>query len=290
MISVLDELTAALINQEMITELVKPQEAYGHTLMKQLIEDIAQSSIMRLDPVSMDRLWDLVTMVFKWQVTISQDIIGITTRHLYEIETFTTNPKTQLQIHKVQNLVDNFNTSLTNQEKNELRNYISNWLQDFNVRISLLLRLGFQYQDGTFRTENFNQNYIKMLDNIGENIYAATKNFNLSRAPRQIIMEQEPDRTKLELNLMVNQILGEDNRSKCKVSQMFKLSLCETYDESECTDSNNEPQSSQIYSEISVSNTSEALKDIFDEISVSEDADISDLHEELLNILDEDYT
>lgn len=274
----------------MITELVKPQETYGHTLMKQLIEDIAQSSIMRLDPVSMDRLWDLVTMVFKWQITLSQDIIGITARHLYEIETFTTNPKTQLQIHKIQNIIDTFNTTFTNQEKIDLRECIVEWLQEYNVRISLLLRLGFQDQDGSFRTENFNQNYMKMLDNIGENIYAATKKFNLSRAPRRIVMEKEPDRTKLELHLMVNQILGEDNRNRRKDPHIFKLSLCETYDESECSNSNIDQQSPHIYSEISVSNTSEALKDIFDDISVSEDAEMSDLHEELLNILDEDCT
>lgn len=273
----------------MITELIKPQEAYGHTLMKQLIEDIAQSSIMRLDPISMDRLWDLVTMVFKWQVTLSQDIIGITARHLYEIETFTTSEKTQLQIQKCQNIVDNFKINMCNEEKIELRECILDWLRDFNVRISLLLRLGFQYQDGSFRTENFNQNYIKMLDNLGENIYAATKNYNLARAPNKIInMEREPDRTKLELNLMVNQILGEDNRNRRKNPQIFKLSLSETYDESEC--STNDQQSSNIYSEISVSNTCDAIKDIFDEVSVSEDAEMTDLHEELLNILDEEST
>lgn len=274
----------------MITELLKPQEAYGHTLMRQLIEDIAQSSIMRLDPISMDRLWDLVTMVFKWQVTLSQDIIGITARHLYEIETFTTSEKTQLQIQKCQNIVDSFNLNLSNEEKIELRECIVDWLRDFNVRISLLLRLGFQYQDGSFRTENFNQNYIKMLDNLGENIYAATKNYNLARAPNRI-MEKEPDRTKLELNLMVNQILGEDNRNRRKNPQIFKLSLSETYDESECSNNTNDQQSSNIYSEISISNTTDAIKDIFDDVSMNEeDAEMTDLHEELLNILDEEST
>lgn len=284
----MDELTTSLINQQLVAELLKPGPAYGHTFVKQLIEDVAQSSIMRLDPVSMDRLWDLVTMVFKWQVTLSPDVIAITARHLYEIETFTTNPKAQLEIHKLQNVIDTFNSTFTDQEKMQLRSGILDWLRQFNVRISLLLRLGFQNQDGSFRTENFNQNYIKMIDNIGENIYAATKNFNLSRAPKRIVLENEPDRTKLELNLMVNQILGEDNRNKRKDPKGFKLSMCETYEESECNNSNIDQESPHIYSEINVSNTNDALKDIFDDISVSEDAEMSDLHDELLNILEED--
>lgn len=284
----MDELTAALINQEMITELIKPQEAYGHTLMKQLIEDIAQCSIMRLDPVSMDRLWDLVTMVFKWQVTLSNDIIGITARHLYEIETFSTKPDTQLQLHRVQNLIDNFNKILTKDEKNILRDSILAWLQDFNVRISLLLRLGFQNQDGSFKKENFNQLYVKMLDNIGENIYEATKNFNLSRAPKMIV-EKEPDKTKLELNLMINQILGEDNRNKTiNDSQIFRLSMCENYEDSECGNSNEKIDNKRFYSDISISNTTDQIKDIFDDLSLNDDENVSDLQEELLNILDDE--
>lgn len=277
----LDELTASLINQEMIAELIKPQDVYGHTLMKQLIEDIAQSSIMRLDPISMDRLWDLVTMVFKWQVTLCPDIITVTARHLYEVETFTTNPDTQLQLHRVQNMVDNYQKILTNEEKILLRTNILNWLNDFNVRISLLLRLGFQNQDGSFKTENFNQNYLTMLDNIGENIYAATKNYNLSRAPQKI--NTQPDKTKLELNLMVNQILGENNKNRAlEKAQIFRLSLSETY-ESEGNNSNK--VDNDIFSEINV-NKNENLKDIFNDLKVDEN--VGDIRDELLNIIDEE--
>lgn len=266
----------------MITELIKPQEAYGHTLMRQLIEDVAQCSIMRLDPVSMDRLWDLVTMVFKWQVTLSNDVLGITGRHLYEIETFTTKPDTQLQLHRVQNLVDNFNKILTRDEKLALHDAVLSWLQDFKVRISLLLRLGFQNQDGSFRTENFNQLYVKMLDNIGENIYEATKNFNLSRAPK-MVSEKEPDKTKLELDLMINQLLGaEQNRNKTRNDQIFRLSMCEAYEE----DADPNENSNEIYSEIHVDNTTDQIKDIFEQMTVNDD--VADLHEELLNILDEE--
>ncbi|GLV34733.1 uncharacterized protein CBL_09214 [Carabus blaptoides fortunei] len=47
---VLDEITSSLINQDMFAELLKVEEVYNHETMKQLIDDIAQSSIMRLDP------------------------------------------------------------------------------------------------------------------------------------------------------------------------------------------------------------------------------------------------
>lgn len=281
MIPVLDEITSSLINQEMFSELLKVEEVYNHGTMKQLIDDIAQSSIMRLDPVSMDRLWDLITMVFKWQVTLSQNVLEVTARHLYEIETFTTNPETQLQLHRVQNVIDNFEKILSPTEKVDLTERIIIWLHHYNVRVSLLLRLGFQNQDGSFKMNNFDSKYTSMLENIGENIYAATKNYNLSKA--QEVKKQNKRSEKYELNTMINQILGEDNQNKNvkESAQFFKLSLCDTYEESD----GEKPQNANIYSEIDVSNSTSALQDIFNDVSTNET--VTNIHDDLLNIIDE---
>lgn len=283
----------------MIEELFKSREAYGHTVTRQIIEDIAQCSIMRLDPVSMDRLWDLVTMVFKWQLTMNEDVPQLTARHLYEIETFTTRPDTQLQLHRVQNLIDDLTRTLTLTDRAALRDALLSWLRDFNVRISLLLRLGFQNQDGSFATEGFNPMYTRMLDNVGENIYAATKTLNLSRIPRlatapgYLPNRIEKDRTKLELDLMINQILGEDKRKDSDNKHVFKLTMCEKYEETPDGNKNsengdNDAAQSHVYSNIHVSNTFDSIKDILDEINVTDDSVNTDLHDQLLNILDEE--
>lgn len=272
----------------MITELLNLEELYGHDTMKGLIDNIAQSSIMRLDSVSMDRLWDLITMVFKWQVTMTNDVLKITTRHLYEIETFTTNPDTQLQLHRVQNVVDNFNKILTADEKIDLTEHIRMWLRDFEIRVSLLLRLGFQRQDGSFKFNNFEPKYSRMLNNIGENIYAAAKSFNIAKEADTHTQNytQNQKLEKHELNAMINQILGEDNKNTSKLpkenTQIFKLSLCESYEEPECE----AVKIKNIYSQIDVSNSTGNLQDIFNVNTNTEESTIN-LHDELLNIIDE---
>lgn len=55
-----------------------PQPNSSHQDIKDIIEDITQSSSMRLDSVSMSKLWDLITMVFKWQMSVTDDVIGKT--------------------------------------------------------------------------------------------------------------------------------------------------------------------------------------------------------------------
>ena len=54
-----------------------------------MFERIVQSSIMRLNRESMDKLYDLMTMVFKYQVLMvpsPRQIVGVTLNHLDTIE------------------------------------------------------------------------------------------------------------------------------------------------------------------------------------------------------------
>ncbi|KAJ8935117.1 hypothetical protein NQ314_013013 [Rhamnusium bicolor] len=79
---VLEEIISVLISKSLIADLMKPQATYSHENVREIVEDVTQSSAMRLDPVSMGKLWDLITMVFKWQVSMSENLLGITLRHL----------------------------------------------------------------------------------------------------------------------------------------------------------------------------------------------------------------
>lgn len=54
-----------------------------------MFERIVQSSIMRLNRESMDKLYDLMTMVFKYQVLMvpsPRQVVGVTLNHLDTIE------------------------------------------------------------------------------------------------------------------------------------------------------------------------------------------------------------
>ncbi|XP_063915911.1 protein OSCP1 isoform X3 [Zophobas morio] len=257
-----------------MTELMKPQATYSHEAVRDIIEDVTQSSMMRLDPTSMNKLWDLITMVFKWQVTVSEDVIAITLRHLYEIENYVTNPETQLQLHKVQNLVDNFNKILSNKEKKELRDDILYWLKDSNVRVSLLLRMGLQNMEGIFITENLDPLAAKMLKNLGENIYSVTQNGR--------ILEKNQNRSEPEVNelkLFVDQILGErkmgsgnDNR------KMLRLAI------NDQNGNNNEEETKKGFDSIDVNTDDNQVQEMMKDMVVGDKEDGS-LRDDLLAMI-----
>ncbi|KAJ3645432.1 hypothetical protein Zmor_023090 [Zophobas morio] len=271
---VLDEIISVLISKQLMTELMKPQATYSHEAVRDIIEDVTQSSMMRLDPTSMNKLWDLITMVFKWQVTVSEDVIAITLRHLYEIENYVTNPETQLQLHKVQNLVDNFNKILSNKEKKELRDDILYWLKDSNVRVSLLLRMGLQNMEGIFITENLDPLAAKMLKNLGENIYSVTQNGR--------ILEKNQNRSEPEVNelkLFVDQILGErkmgsgnDNR------KMLRLAI------NDQNGNNNEEETKKGFDSIDVNTDDNQVQEMMKDMVVGDKEDGS-LRDDLLAMI-----
>lgn len=209
---VLDEIISVLFSKPLVTELIKPQAPYGHQEIRAIIEDVAQSSAMRLDPVSMTKLWELITMIFKWQITLSHDLMEITCRHLRGTQEYTSCSNTKLQIQRVQNIVDNFKKVLTQNEQAALREEILEWLKTFNVRVSLLLRLGLQNNDGTFVV-----NSSEMLKNLGENIYAITQNGKLRSGKRE--KETKTD----EMKLFADQMIGEKGPGSQK--SVFKLSI-----------------------------------------------------------------
>lgn len=184
-ITVLNEIISILISKELISDLMTqmPQPVYSQDRIKQTIGDIAQSSIMRLDAISMDKLWDLVTMVYKWQVTLGADVLKITRRHVTELEDYISNGEVLLQLRRVQNIVDNFGVLLNRSELSRLKDEILDWLGESasnNVKVSLLLKMGLQNVDGTFVAASealyrSSRQYEMILSNLGQNIYNLTE-------------------------------------------------------------------------------------------------------------------
>lgn len=91
---------------------------------------------------------------------------GITLRHLYEIKTFVRNTETHQLLERVQNLIENFNKIL-DIKKCTLHKDLLYWLKDYNIRVSLLLKMCLQNMDGTFVTGHSNPVVEEMLKNPG---------------------------------------------------------------------------------------------------------------------------
>lgn len=86
-LSVIRDITTAVLNQNFLLYLMETFETniLSQTQARVILTDIACSSVMRLDSNSMDKLLDLMIMVYKWQMFLLRspsDLVKLTFRHL----------------------------------------------------------------------------------------------------------------------------------------------------------------------------------------------------------------
>lgn len=261
--------------------MVKPQPPFTQSAVRAIIEDVTQASVMRLDPVSMDRLWDLITMVFKWQVTLSPDLVTVTLRHLYEVETYVINPETHLQLHRVQNVVENFNKIFDQNEKHQIRQDVLSWLQTYNIRVSLLIRMGLQGSDGSFIANNTNPVAQDMLKNLGENIYAVTQNGKVLESDKlESNMEEREEKESQELQVFVDQMLGDRKLSTGSTENSPALKLL-TDDQYEKKDE----IKLEVFDNIDASVRDNKLQKIFNDLNLDDVESGSSINDDLLEII-----
>merc|ERR1719183_70096 len=82
---VLNDVVRTMYYPRFIEELFKPQEMYSMQSTRQIFDRLAHSSIMRLNESSMDKLFDLMAMGFKYQIiscTSPQEMIDVTLNYL----------------------------------------------------------------------------------------------------------------------------------------------------------------------------------------------------------------
>ncbi|XP_025275679.1 protein OSCP1 isoform X1 [Canis lupus baileyi] len=88
---VLNDIISTMFNRKFMEELFKPQELYSKKALRTVYDRLAHASIMRLNQASMDKLYDLMTMAFKYQVLLCprpKDVLLVTFNHLDTIKGF----------------------------------------------------------------------------------------------------------------------------------------------------------------------------------------------------------
>lgn len=170
------------MDQKFIEQLLTPHPNQPVLTVQQcriLLTDIACCSLMRLDITSMDKLWDLMVMLFKWQVHHAYDepkkLLEITFRHMDGIGQLLPEIRKKLLIDATKRRIIEFWDMQTEVMRYDIMCGIKQWLNAFNVKISILIRLGFQRTDGTFETDLDQLDgelYRSYMEYIGENVYA----------------------------------------------------------------------------------------------------------------------
>lgn len=115
-------------------------------------------------------------MVFKWQlsliaVTTPQGLLDLTFRHMDGIGRLLPEMRKTLLIDCTKrHLIEYWDTMLIT-EQITLQATLLRWVKSYNVKISILIRLGFQNTDGGLIANEESEFFQYYADHVGENIY-----------------------------------------------------------------------------------------------------------------------
>ena len=164
---VLSDVVRSLFAPEFIAELMRPQPLYTPQGVREVFDKLAQSSIMRLSPSSMDKLYDLMTMGVKHMLVTSRfptDLIESTLNHMDAlVVAISGGPDAPgvnaAEFHKdckVKELAAAieafrvFSGRLCIGELADVRCSLLSFFQSKRVKVSLFLQEKLQNSDGTF--------------------------------------------------------------------------------------------------------------------------------------------
>ncbi|XP_016088981.1 protein OSCP1a [Sinocyclocheilus grahami] len=151
---VMNDIVATMFNKAFLEELLRPQDLYSHRALRTVLTRLAHASIMRLNPLSMDKLYDLMTMAFKYQIVLCprpQDLLLITFNHTDTIkELVKDNPSLVNQINEAQRQLIEVYTPLSDGEFQLIRHTLLVLFQDMQIRVSIFLKEKIQNPNGHF--------------------------------------------------------------------------------------------------------------------------------------------
>lgn len=150
---VLNDVVRTMYYPRFIDELFKPQEMYSLQSTRQIFDRLAHSSIMRLNESSMDKLFDLMAMGFKYQImscTSPKEMIDVTHNHLEALKRLVSNTPQLLEL--VEECVRQMGVAYGDMPLSELsrmRQCLCTFFQDRKVKVSLFLHDHTQNHDGS---------------------------------------------------------------------------------------------------------------------------------------------
>ncbi|KAM9340498.1 protein OSCP1a [Symphorus nematophorus] len=151
---VMNDIVGTMFSKSFMDELLKPQQLYSHRTMKTVLTRLAHASIMRLNPASMDRLYELMIMAFKYQVFLCprpRDLLLISYNHIDTIREFVKDtPVVVNQVDETHRKIIEVYSSLSEGEFQLLRQTLLIFFQDMHVRVSLFLKNQVQNPNGRF--------------------------------------------------------------------------------------------------------------------------------------------
>ncbi|XP_070395187.1 protein OSCP1 isoform X3 [Dermacentor albipictus] len=140
----MSDIVAAMFGGRLVDELFRPQPLYSARALRSLFEKLTHVSVMRLSPASMDKLYDLMCMVVKyqlWACSSPRDLLPLTLKHLEAAGPGGSAGHVATAVQKHLEPLD-----LASLQR--ARYALLRFFQDLRVRVSVLLRSGAQRPNG----------------------------------------------------------------------------------------------------------------------------------------------
>lgn len=148
---VLIDVVRAMFSEIFVEELFRPQEMYTVNSTRQIFDKLAHSSIMRLNKSSMDKLFDLIFMGFKYQIlgcSSPVQYLHLTLVHLESVKHLCASPEVDFQLNIcVSKLIESY-TPFSNAQWLDVKIELFKFLQGKKVKVSLFLQREMQNQNG----------------------------------------------------------------------------------------------------------------------------------------------
>jgi len=148
---VLQDVVRHMFDKDFVGELFQPQELYTVKSTRQVFDRLAHSSIMRLSTSSMDKLYDLMTMGFKYQLLAcmqSEALMDVTMLHLSTVLGMVREPSVAAMVQYCVAKVQTVYGGMVGHEYRLLRQTLCMFMQDKRVKVSLFLQDSIQTPDG----------------------------------------------------------------------------------------------------------------------------------------------
>ncbi|XP_034468104.1 protein OSCP1 isoform X1 [Hippoglossus hippoglossus] len=151
---VMNDIITTMFNKKFLEELFKPQELYSKKALRTVFDRLAHASIMRLNQASMDKLYDLMTMAFKYQVLLCprpKDILLVSFNHMDAIKDFVKDtPSILSQVDETYQQLIEMYTPMCSGEFQLIRQTLLIFFQDMHIRVSIFLKDKVQNSNGRF--------------------------------------------------------------------------------------------------------------------------------------------
>ncbi|XP_077576845.1 protein OSCP1 [Stigmatopora nigra] len=151
---VMNDIITTMFNKKFLEELFKPQELYSKKALRTVFDRLAHASIMRLNQASMDKLYDLMTMAFKYQVLLCprpRDLLLVSFNHMDAIREFVKDTPSILdQVENTYKQLIEMYTPMSSGEFQLIRQTLLIFFQDMHIRVSIFLKDKVQNSNGRF--------------------------------------------------------------------------------------------------------------------------------------------